>query len=316
MFIGRVMLDGRGLVGRYVSVRDLVVWGVVESAMGGSHVLRDLETAGLLDLHTDYGIAAPLEARRWSLPGAVLEGGKPTVTHGGLQTPVVDLPSLRALTGDGCQWLPPALRSLLAWSLPSPLRASAAAEVLRVSVQSVRRWFGRLASAGLVERAGDAWRVVPVERLEAVASAAAEVSADAAAAVERLEAARDRVAEDRAGWRRLWRSSVDTAGRLVWRFRPRRRPAAGRSAEAATCADSASVASPSSTGPLSGVLRRRRGAGLLSSAVQAALPGLEAPPGGWSSVRWSAPPVVMRRSGVERPRGGLSAPGAGECPDG
>jgi hypothetical protein len=312
MFIGRVMLDGRGLVGRSVAVRDLVQWGVVESPRGGSGVLRDLEAAGLLVVHTDYDISAPLEARRWSLP----EGADTTDTHGGLHTPVVRLPSLQALTSPGCQWLPPALRSVLAWSLTGPLRADAVASVLRVSVRSVRRWFGRLSAAGLVERVGDAWRSVAVERLEAVAGAAPEASADAAAAGERLEAARARVADDRAGWRDLWRSSVDAAGRLVWRFRPRRRPAVGRPSEAATCGDAASTASRSSRSASVAVRFGRGVVGGLLSAVQDALPGLEAPPGGWSSVRCSSAPAVLRRSGVGWARDGLSAPGAGEWPGG
>lgn len=313
LFIGRRMLDGRGLEARPVSVRDLVVWGVVGSAMGGSHVLRDLEAAGVLVVAADYDISAPLEARRWSLP----EGADTTVT-GVFTPPLVSGPLLSALTGPGCSWLPPTLQAALAWSSTAPLRAAALSEVLQVSVRSVRRWCERLASAGLVERVGDAWRSVAVERLEAVAGAAPE----AAAAAERLEAARARVADDRAGWRRLWAASTDAAGRVVWRFRHWLRrsvssAASAPSSDAATCGDAAAPG-VSSTGVLSGVARRPV-VPVLSAAVRVALPGLEAPPGGWLSSwssSWSAPSAVMARSGVERARGGPGAPGAGEWPDG
>lgn len=321
LFIGaRVMLDGRGLEGRAVAVRDLVQWGAAGTPETASRALADLEAAGVLSLHTDYGISAPLEARRWSVPGVLpADSGRPdTCFTGGVSSS-----SLTALTGPGCLWLPPSLRALLSLCGAAGLTAASVGHLLRCSRSTGYGYLRRLASAGLVERVGDAWRVVPVERLEAVAGAAPE----AAAAGERLEAARARVADDRRGWRRLWSSSVDAAGRVVWRFRHWLRRSASsaaseRSADAATCGDSASAASRSSTGPWSGVLRRPVGPlrssswSSLSSAVQDALPGLEAPPGGWSSSRCSSAPAVMPRSGVRWARDGLSAPGAGEWPGG
>lgn len=287
LFIGaRVMLDGRGLEGRAVAVRDLVQWGAAGTPETASRALRDLEAAGVLDLHTDYDIAAPLEARRWSVPGALTCGG---TEIGHLFTGGVSSSSLRALTAPGCQWLPPTLRTLLSLFHDTPPHLEAVSAVLRCSLRSARRWVSRLEVSGLVTRgAAGCWSVVPVERLEAVAAGASE----AVAAAELLEAARARVADDRAGWRRLWAASTDAAGRVAWRFRHWLRRSASsaaseRSSDAATCADSASAASPTGTVPWSAVLRRpvgplRSSSWLpLSSAVQAALPGLEAPPGGW-----------------------------------
>lgn len=316
LFIGaRVMLDGRGLEGRAVAVRDLVQWGAAGTPETASRALRDLEAAGVLELSTDYDISAPLEARRWSVPGALTSRFRET---GHLFTGGVSSSSLHALTGPGCLWLPPALRAVLSLCGPAGLTAAAAAHLLRCSLSTGYGYLRRLSSAGLVVRgAAGAWCAVAAERLEAVAGAAPE----AAAAAERLEAARVRVADDRCGWRRLWAASTDAAGRVVWRFRHwLRRSAAAPSSDAVTCDDSAS-ADGLSTGPWSAVLRRPVGPvrSVWSSSVQDALPGLEAPPGGWSAVwssSWSPPAAVMRRSGVLRSPGGPGAPGAGEWPDG
>lgn len=317
LFIGqRVMLDGRGLEGRAVAVRDLVQWGAAGAPETASRALADLEAAGVLDLHTDYGISAPLEARRWSIPGALTSRFRET---GHLFTGGASSSLLRALTGAGCQWLPPTLRALLSLCPPAGLTAPTVSHLLRCSLSSAYGYLRRLASAGLLLRGTTgAWCAVAVERLEAVAGAAPE----AAAAAERLEAARARVADDRCGWRRLWAASTDAAGRVVWRFRHWLRrsssdAASAPSSDAATCGDSAAPG-VSSTGVSSGVVRRPV-VPVLSAAVRVALPGLEAPPGGWLSSwssSWSAPPAVMARSGVERARGGPGAPGAGEWPDG
>jgi hypothetical protein len=284
LFIGeRRLLDGRGLQGRPVAVRDLVQWGAASSPMTASRALADLVDAGVVVLDTDYSVDNPLQARRWSVPGDLLWAGASAESgtcRRHTEGPTLTPSHLRALTHPSLDWLPVRLRASLQWLLLRPLRASALGSLLRCSLRSARALLVDLQGAGLVRvDAGGCW--------SAVLDAANVAPADA---VGRLDAARERVSVDRVGWHRLWRRCVDAAGRLRWQFCPWRRPArAGAPA-----------------GSVSGVVRRRRG-------LQGVLPGLDAVPGAEGAGSVSA---VLPRSGRVRADSGAIMPWSGSWPDG
>ena len=217
LFIGeRRLLDGRGLEDRPVAVRDLVVWGAVSSVMTASRALADLECTGLLECTGDYDLSAPLEARRWSVPGALTCRGTETV-HACLQA------GGSSLTGPSLTHLPAPARVLLWHLTAAPAVSSALVTALRCSARSVARWLALLESSGLVavDSAG-CWSAVRV--VGRVLSAAAVV------AVERLESVRVRVVAERVAWRGLWSRAVDGSGRLSWRFCPWLSPSSRRGA--------------------------------------------------------------------------------------
>lgn len=217
LFIGeRRLLDGRGLEDRPVAVRDLVVWGAVSSVMTASRALADLECTGLLECTGDYDLSAPLEARRWSVPGALTCRGTETV-HGCLQA------GGSSLTGPALAHLPAPARVLLWHLAAAPAVSSALVTALRCSARSVTRWLDLLESSGLVavDSAG-CWSAVRV--------VGRVLSAAAAVAVERLESVRVRVAAERVAWRGLWSRAVDGSGRLSWRFCPWLSPSSRRGA--------------------------------------------------------------------------------------
>lgn len=227
----RRMLDGRGLEARPVAVRDLVVWGAAESVAAAWRVLRDLETVGVLRRASEFTTAAPLEAVRWSVPGALSlpEGEGDSGGTCGAQgvAPAVLSP---ALTSDGSGWMRPTLRVSLLWCLCGPLTARGLSEVLRCEVRSARRLLSELEAAGLVERSGAGVWSATVEGAEVEHRAAS--APGAAEAVEALEGARARVEVERSLWRSLWERVADAAGRVRWRFYAwRRRTAAVASPE-------------------------------------------------------------------------------------
>ena len=215
--ITTIMRDGRGTHSRRVAVRDLVTAGAVPSVSAARNALERLRACGLLVLERDYSLAAPLEARRWSLPSedaleTLLDQFRDGARYGtGVHTPY--LPAVPDLSLSDLPATPRCgLRALS--SVPSSSR-SELAESLGVSLRSAQSVVARLMGMGLVESAGGG-------RVRVVAGLLSLVRGVCAG----LRARRAAVAVER----RVWARSVEDLGtRVGWAVRNARRRAVERS---------------------------------------------------------------------------------------